>query len=128
MSREPAEEQVVMQLFDEEVFRTHAEQRDEHLGFEQSFGRDGRAALLGIHPVKHRTHAAQHGVHLGFDRANRVRRRHNGFGRNQTNQFGLRFDRATHPLLTSYSPIHSKLFEFFKRLLEFDNSIFLFSL
>jgi hypothetical protein len=90
---EPAEEEVVIEGFDQQGFGADGVESLQNLGLEPAFGRDGGAAQLGIPLVEERGEAVQDFVHAGFDAAQRVVL---GHAARQAPQVGLGIHLATH--------------------------------
>ncbi len=100
---EPAEEQVVVERFDQQNFGADGVEGLQHFGLEQAFGREGGPAQLGIHLVAERREVAQDFVHEGFDLAQRVVLGHAARGRKQAQHVGLGIHLATHAVSDSRS-------------------------
>ena len=93
---EPAEEEVVIEGFDQQGFGADGVEGLQHLGFEQALGRDGGTPQFGIHLVEERGEVAQDFVYEDFDAPQRVVLRHAARGREQAQHIGLGIHLATH--------------------------------
>ena len=115
--QEPAKQEVVANLFDQQPFAANGEQGHQDLALEQPLGRDGGPSQLGIHLVEQGGEIFQDAIDILLDRADGVILGNCHLRRHQADQLRLTAHFATHAAIDGSALLMFNHRDFFSSLL-----------